>query len=223
SGGPFLVADGPRPARRVRVTFDSGTVSTLTDAEGRELALARLEPVPIGGIYPAGNEDRVLVRLRDVPPVLVKELVATEDHNYYTHHGFDPRALARAVLSLGSQRVQGGSTITQQLVKNFFLTPERTLSRKFTELVMAVLLELHYGKEEILETYLNEIYLGQDRDRAIHGVGLASLYYFGKTVEHLTLAESAVLVGMVKGPTLYDPFRNPERALERRNLVLREA
>ena len=219
---PFLFADGPQPARRVRVTFDSGTVSALTDAEGRELPLARLEPLPIGGIYPAGNEDRVLVRLRDVPPVLVKELIATEDHNYYTHHGFDPRALARAVLSLGSQRIQGGSTITQQLVKNFFLTPERTLSRKFTELVMAVLLELHYGKEEILETYLNEIYLGQDRDRAIHGVGLAAQFYFGKDVQYLTPAEAAVLVALVKGPAVYDPRRHAARALERRNLVLRE-
>src|ERR687887_1573080 len=220
---PFLFADGAQPARRVRVSFDGGTVSTLSDAEGRELPLARLEPLPIGGIYPAGNEDRVLVRLRDVPPVLVKELVATEDHNYYAHHGFDPRALARAVLSLGSQRVQGGSTITQQLVKNFFLTPERTLSRKFTELVMAVLLELHYGKEEILETYLNEIYLGQDRDRAIHGIGLGAQFYFGKDVEQLTLPESALLVALVKGPAHYDPHRHSARALERRNLVLREA
>ncbi|HYL25846.1 MAG TPA: transglycosylase domain-containing protein, partial [Burkholderiales bacterium] len=219
---PFLFADGPQPARRVRVTFDSGTVAALADAEGRELPLARLEPLPIGGIYPAGNEDRVLVRLRDVPPVLVKELIATEDRNYYTHHGFDPRALARAVLSLGSQRIQGGSTITQQLVKNFFLTPERTLSRKFTELVMAVLLELHYGKEEILETYLNEIYLGQDRDRAIHGVGLAAQFYFGKDVQYLTPAEAAVLVALVKGPAVYDPRRHAARALERRNLVLRE-
>src|ERR671934_2652 len=219
---PFLFADGPQPARRVRVRFDGGTVSALSDAEGRELPLARLEPVPIGGLYPAGNEDRVLVRLRDVPPVLVKELIATEDHNYYAHHGFDPRAVARAVLSLGSQRVQGGSTITQQLVKNFFLTPERTLSRKFTELVMAVLLELHYGKEEILETYLNEIYLGQDRDRAIHGVGLAAQFYFGKEVQYLTPAEAAVLVALVKGPAVYDPRRHAARALERRNLVLRE-
>src|SRR5438067_9177190 len=219
---PFLFADGPQAARRVRVTFDGGTVSTLTDAEGRELALARLEPLPIGGIYPAGNEDRVLVRLRDVPPVLVKELIATEDHNYYTHHGFDPRALARAVLSLGSQRVQGGSTITQQLVKNFFLTPERTITRKFTELVMAVLLEVHYGKDEILETYLNEIYLGQDRDRAIHGVGLAAQFFFGKDLTYLTAAETALLVAMVKGPAVYDPRRHPNRALERRNLVLRE-
>src|SRR5205823_13554377 len=130
--------------------------------------------------------------------------------------------LARAVMSLGSNRVQGGSTITQQLVKNFFLTPERTLRRKFTELVMAVLLEVHYGKDEILETYLNEIYLGQDRDRAIHGVGLAAQFYFGKEVQYLTPSEAAPLVALVKGPAVYDPRRHPERALERRNLVLRE-
>jgi penicillin-binding protein 1B len=219
---PFNFWDGAQPARRIRVVFDNGALSRLTDADGRELPLARLEPLPIGGIYAAGNEDRVLVRLKQVPPHLVRELIATEDRNFYSHHGFDPRGLARAVLSLGTGHVQGGSTITQQLVKNFFLTPERTLSRKFTELVMAVLLELHYGKDEILETYLNEIYLGQDRDRAIHGVGLAAQFYFGKEVEYLTPAESALLVALVRGPAIYDPRRHAPRALERRNLVLRE-
>src|SRR5688572_10555735 len=219
---PFVFWDGPQPARRVRLAFEGGSLTALTDAEGREVALARLEPLPIGGIYPAGNEDRVLVRLADVPPHFVKALVATEDRTYFTHAGFAPRSMVRALLSLGSGRLQGGSTITQQLVKNFFLTPERTLQRKATELVMAVLLEVHYGKEEILETYLNEIYLGQDRDRALHGVGLAAQYYFGKEVQHLTLAESALLVAMVKGPGVYDPHRHPAKALERRNLVLRE-
>ncbi len=219
---PFVFWDGPQPARRVRLAFEGGSLTALTDAEGREVALARLEPLPIGGIYPAGNEDRVLVRLADVPPHLVKALVATEDRTYFTHAGFAPRSMVRAMLSLGSGRMQGGSTITQQLVKNFFLTPERTVQRKVTELFMAVLLELHYDKEEILETYLNEIYLGQDRDRAIHGVGLAAQYYFGKDVQHLTLAESALIVAMVKGPSVYDPHRLPARALERRNLVLRE-
>jgi penicillin-binding protein 1B len=205
------------------VAFDGGTVRTVQDAEGRDLPLARLEPLPIGGIYPANNQDRALVRLAEVPKHLVQALIATEDRNFYSHHGFDLRGIARAAVSLvRGNGLQGGSTLTQQLVKNFFLTPERTLSRKLTELVMAVLLELHYDKEEILETYLNEIYIGQDRDRAIHGVGLAALTYFGKTVEHLTLAESALLVGMVKGPAVYDPHRHPQRALERRNLVLRE-
>src|SRR5712671_4321015 len=186
---PFVFWDGLQPAKRVQV------------AEGRELPLARLEPLAIGGIYPANNEDRVLVRLSEVPKSMVQALIANEDRNFYAHHGFDLRGIARAAFSFFTGRgLQGGSTLTQQLVKNFFLTPERTISRKVTELFMSVLLEIHYDKEEILETYLNEIYLGQDRDRAIHGVGLASLFYFGKTVEHLTLAESALLVGMVKGP-----------------------
>jgi len=220
---PFVFWDGTQPAKRIRVVFDGKTVKAVQDSEGKDLPLARLEPLPIGGIYPANNEDRVLVRLSEVPKPLVEALVATEDRNFYTHHGFDLRGIARAAWSfLRGNGLQGGSTLTQQLVKNFFLTPERTISRKVTELLMAVLLEMHYGKEEILETYLNEIYLGQDRDRAIHGVGLASLFYFGKTIDHLTLAESALLVGMVRGPALYDPFRNPQRALDRRNLVLRE-
>jgi len=220
---PFVFWDGPQPARRIRVSFADGAVSGVHDVLGQEVPLARLEPLAIGGIYPANNEDRVLVRLAEVPKHLVQALVATEDRSYFTHRGFDLRGIARAVLSVfRGDRVQGGSTLTQQLVKNFFLTPERTLERKATELVMAVLLEIHYGKEEILETYLNEIYLGQDRDRAIHGVGLAALHYFGKPVQHLTLAESALLVGLARGPAYYDPYRHPQRALERRNLVLRE-
>src|SRR5947208_12847450 len=219
---PFVFWDGPQPAKRLRVAFDGGAVTALRDAGGAELPLVRLEPLPIGGIYPANNEDRVLVRLSEVPQHFVQALIATEDRQFYSHKGFDPRALVRAALSLASDKVQGGSTLTQQLVKNFFLTPERTLQRKLTELIMAVLLELHYDKTEILETYLNEIYFGQDRDRAIHGVGLAAQFYFGKEVQHLTLAESALLVGLVKGPAYYDPYRHPQRALERRNLVLRE-
>jgi penicillin-binding protein 1B len=220
---PFVFWDGAQPAKRVSVGFEGGKVTLLRDAAGAELALARLEPLPIGGIYPAGNEDRVLVRLNDIPKHLVQALIAVEDRNFFSHAGFDPRAVARALWSLTSDKVQGGSTITQQLVKNFFLTPERTLRRKFTELLMAVLLEVHYDKNEILETYLNEIYFGQDRDRAIHGVGLASQFYFGKDVQHLTPAESALLVGLIRGPAHYDPYRHPNRALERRNLVLREA
>src|SRR6266513_2445563 len=187
---PFVFWDGPQPAKRVRIAFEGGAVRAVQDAEGRDLPLARLEPLAIGGIYPANNEDRVLVRLSEVPKPLVQALIANEDRNFYSHHGFDLRGIARAAFSfLRFKGLQGGSTLTQQLVKNFFLTPERTLSRKVTELFMAVLLEMHYDKDEILETYLNEIYLGQDRDRAIHGVGLASLFYFGKTIEHLTLAQ----------------------------------
>ena len=220
---PFVFWDGPQEAKRVRATFSDKEVSSLHDAQGAELPLARLEPLLIGGIYPANNEDRVLVRLDEVPKHFVDALVATEDRSFFSHHGFDPRGLARAAWSVMTGKgLQGGSTLTQQLVKNFFLTPERTVWRKFTELIMAVLLEVHYDKQEILETYLNEIYLGQDRDRAVHGVGLAAQHYFGKQVQNLSLAESALLVGMVKGPAVYDPYRHAQRALERRNLVLRE-
>src|SRR5688572_15549422 len=219
---PFVFWDGPQPAQRVRVSFEGAAVSSLRDAKGAELALARLDPLLIGGIYPSNNEDRVLVRLKEVPKHLVDALVAIEDRKFFSHAGVDPRGVARALMSLASGDVQGGSTLTQQLVKNFFLTRERTVQRKFTEMIMALLLELHYGKEEILETYLNEIYLGQDRDRAIHGIGLGAQFYFGKPVQDLSLAESALLVGMVKGPALLDPRRHPQRALERRNLVLRE-
>ena len=220
---PFLFWDGPQAARRIRVAFSDGAVTMVQDAEGTELPLARLEPSLIGGIYPANNQDRVLVRLAEVPKHLIQALVATEDRSFHTHSGFDPRGIARAAWSLlrGGER-QGGSTITQQLVKNFFLTPERTLRRKATEIVMAVLLELHYSKDEILETYLNEIYLGQDRDRAIHGIGLGALHYFGKPVQQVAVAESALLIALVKGPAIYDPYRHPPRALDRRNLVLRE-
>ena len=219
---PFVFWDGAQPPRGVTVGFEGGKVSMLKDGAGQDVPLARVEPLPIGGIYPAGNEDRILVRLNDVPKHLVEELIAVEDRSFRTHHGFDPRGLARAARSIFSDRVQGGSTITQQLVKNFFLTPERTIRRKATELVMAVLLEMHYEKDEILETYLNEIYFGQDRDRAIHGVGLAAQYYFAKDVQYLSVAESATLVGMIRGPGHYDPYKQAARTLERRNLVLRE-
>src|SRR5574341_1420856 len=190
---PFIFWDGAQAPKYVVVTFDGGRVASLRDKSGAEMDIARIEPLLIGGIYPAGNEDRMLVRLGDVPPHFIRELLAVEDRNFYRHHGFDTRALARAAWSLTTDKVQGGSTITQQLVKNFFLTPTRTLQRKVTELVMAVLLELHYDKNEILETYLNEIYFGQDRDRAIHGVGLAAQFYFGKDIQHLSIAESALL------------------------------
>jgi penicillin-binding protein 1B len=218
----FVFWDGPQAAQRLRLEFSGGKLVSLRDADGKDVTLARLEPLLIGGIYPAHNEDRVLVRLDQVPPQLIQALVSIEDRKFYSHAGVDPRGLARAVVSTLSGDVQGGSTLTQQLVKNFFLSSERTLQRKFTEIVMALLLELHYDKDEILQTYLNEIYLGQDRNRAIHGVGLASQFYFGKPVQELSLPEAALLVGMVKGPGLYDPHRHRERALERRNLVLQE-
>jgi penicillin-binding protein 1B len=221
---PFVFWDGQQPALALRLRLRDERLEALRDrGTDAEVKLARLDPLLIGGIYPAHNEDRVLVKLDEVPRALVNALVAIEDRKFHSHIGVDPRGVARAaVATLFGKGVQGGSTLTQQLVKNFFLTPERTLKRKFTEVIMALLLELHYEKHEILEAYINEIYLGQDRNRAIHGFGLAAHFYFGKPLERLTLAESALLVGMVKGPALYDPHRHPDRALERRNLVLAE-
>src|SRR3989338_7665487 len=220
----FPFWDGAQPARALRLAFRGGKIETLRE-RGNDFPvdLVRLDPLLIGGIYPAHNEDRVLVKFDEVPRDLVNALLAIEDRQFYSHIGVDPRGVARAtVATLSGKGVQGGSTLTQQLVKNFYLTPERTLRRKVTEMVMALLLELHYDKQEILEAYVNEIYLGQDRNRAIHGFGLAAHHYFGKPLQRLTLAESALLVGMVKGPSLYDPHRHPQRALERRNLVLAE-
>ena len=218
----FQFYEGAEPAQRIRVKFSGDYVAGLTQASGQDLAVARLEPLLIGGLYPAHNEDRILIKLDQVPPYLVDTLVAVEDREFFHHFGVSPKSIARAfwVNASAGQMRQGGSTLTQQLVKNFFLTSERSLTRKATEAMMAVLLELHYSKQEILEAYLNEVFLGQDGQRAVHGFGLASQYFFSQPLAELKLHQVALLVGMVKGPTYYNPRRNPDRALERRNLVL---
>lgn len=218
----FQFYEGAEQSQRLRVRFSGDFVAGLSSANGSALPVARLEPVLIGGLYPAHNEDRILIKLDQVPPYLVETLVAVEDREFFNHFGVSPKSIARAVwvnLTAGQVR-QGGSTLTQQLVKNFYLTNERSITRKITEAMMAVLLELHYDKQEILEAYLNEVFLGQDGRRAVHGFGLASQYFFGQPLAELKLPQVALLVGMVKGPTYYNPRRNPERALERRNLVL---
>lgn len=219
---PFVFWDGAQPSYTLQLSFGPGGLEMLSNRHnGTTVNLARLDPEYIGGIYPGHNEDRVLVKLDEVPADLVNALLAVEDRRYYSHIGVDPRGTARALVStLSGGARQGGSTLTQQLVKNFFLTPERTLKRKFNEALMALLLEYHYGKDEILETYINEIYLGQDKNRAIHGFGLAAQFYFGKRLSELSLAQSAMLVAIVKGPKLYDPHKHPARAMERRNLAL---
>lgn len=183
--------------------------------------IARLEPMLIGGIYPQHNEDRVLIKLNKVPKTLIEALIATEDRNFYHHHGLSIRGTARALVSnvTGGKR-QGGSTLTQQLVKNFYLSPERTLKRKVNEALMSLLLEFHYNKDEILEAYLNEVNLGQNGNYSINGYGLASQFYFGLPLRELNVAQQAYLVGLVQGPSLYNPWRNPEGALKRRNTVL---
>ena len=219
----FDFPEGREASQLIRLRLDQGRLSSLADQQGRSLTLTRLEPILIGGIYPGHNEDRELVRLSDVPDLLPKALVVVEDRDFYEHAGISLKGIARAMwVNLRAGRfVQGGSTLTQQLIKNFYLTSERTLARKLLELPMAVLLDLHYAKDDILEAYLNEVYLGQDGARAIHGFGQGSLFYFGRPASELELHQVALLAGLVKGPSYYDPRRHPDRALARRDLVLR--
>lgn len=208
-------------ARQVRLEFSGRRLVSL-NSEGKRLPVLRLEPVQIGGVYPRHREDRLLLKLAESPVSLRQALLAVEDKGFYQHWGISPTGIARAALAnmKAGRVVQGGSTITQQLVKNYYLSSERSLLRKLTEVLMALLLELHFDKDDILEAYLNEVYLGQDGPRAIHGFGLASRHYFDRPLEQLGLHQQALLVGMVKGPSLYNPLRNPERALGRRNTVL---
>ena len=217
----FDFPDEREPGRRVLIEFSGDRVNSLS-ARGRAVDLMRLEPMRIGGIYPQHGEDRVLARLDDIPVTLREGLMAVEDRDFNQHWGFSPVGISRAALSnlRSGQVVAGGSTITQQLVKNYYLTSDRTIIRKLTELVMAVLLELHYEKDQILESYLNEVYLGQEGRHSVHGFALASQHYFDTPLEQLGLHEQALMIGMIKGPSFYNPQRNPKRALERRNLVL---
>lgn len=221
---PFSFWDGPQPGRTVRLRFGGGQIRGLRALDdGKDPALLRLDPLLIGSIYPAKQgEDRILVKLGEVPPMLPAGLIVVEDRAFLDHHGVSPKGILRAAWAnlRAGQVVQGGSTITQQLVKNFYLNNQQTLARKAKEALMAILLDAHYDKEAILEAYLNEVYLGQDGGRAIHGFGLASYFYFDKPVEELRPHEIALLVAMVKGPSYYHPRRHPDRARARRNLVL---
>lgn len=231
SGGSFVFRtrdftfwDGEEISRSVRLEFADDRVLGLWKADdGAALDLLRLDPAQIGSIYPAHNEDRILVQLSDVPDLLIQTLLIVEDRNFYEHYGISPRSILRALFAniRAGHTVQGGSTLTQQLVKNFFLTNERSFSRKINEAIMALLVDWHYEKDEILEAYLNEVYLGQDGHRAIHGFGLASQFYFGRPVSKLTPSQIAMLVALVKGPSYYDPRRHLLRAHQRRDLVLK--
>src|SRR5689334_6357014 len=220
---PFGFWDGPQPGARVEIDFAEREVAELYDEDAKAgRPLLRLDPLLIGSIYPTAGEDRALVKLDEVPPLLPAGLIHVEDRHFEDHLGVDPKAILRAAwANLRARRaVQGGSTITQQLVRNFFLTLDRTWNRKITEAFMAILLEAHYSKQEILEAYLNEVHLGQDGGRAVHGFGLASQFYFNKPLSELQPQEIALLIAVVKGPSYYNPRRNPDRAKERRNLVL---
>lgn len=218
----FVFSDKKEQASRYSIYFNTQnhTVEKLVGADD-DLVL-RMEPKEIGSIYPRHGEDRILVKLENIPALLGQALIAVEDKDFAHHYGISPKGIARAMLvNIKAGRfVQGGSTLTQQLVKNFYLTQEKKLWRKIQEALMAPLLELHYSKSEILEAYINEIYLGQSGPRAIHGFGLASKHYFNRTLNDLQPQHIALLIATVKGASYYNPWRYPERAKQRRNIVL---
>jgi len=211
------------PSRVLVLRLEGNLIGELYDAEnGRELGAAFLEPELVGAYYGPDHEQRELVRVGDVPPHLIDAILAVEDQRFHEHRGVDFRRILGALvanLRAGGIR-QGGSTLTQQLVKNFFLTPERSLERKLQEAVMALIVEARYEKDAILEAYLNEIYLGQRGSTAIHGVGEAAHFYFGKGVRDLTLPESALIAAIIKSPNGLSPHADAERARKRRDLVL---
>jgi len=220
----FEFWDGVEQGKKISIRFSGDEIVSLRRrGSGADIDLVRVEPLLIGGIYPAHKEDRLLVQLENTPELLIETLFAVEDRDFYSHYGVVPRAILRAAWAniRAGRTVQGGSTITQQLVKNLFLSKERSLIRKANEAIMALLIEWHYQKKEILEAYINEVYLGQSGQRAIHGFGLASNFYFGRRLKELNLSQIATLAGIIKGPSYYDPRRHPKRATQRRNLVLK--
>ena len=219
----FSFWDQQQDGRLIRLKFSPAEITGITDLSNfHELAIVRLDPLQIGSFYPTRKEDRILIKLAETPDTLIQGLLATEDRDFYQHYGISMKAIARAMWAniRAGGIVQGGSTITQQLIKNFYLTSERSLWRKINEVFMALIIEYRYSKDEILEAYLNEVFLGQDGASAVHGFGLASEFYFGQPLKDLPLPKVASLVALVRGPSYYDPRRHPERALARRNLVL---
>ena len=212
---------GLSSSQRVRIDVRGERIVRVT-REGRDIGAAALEPEILASAGDRPGEDHRPVRLRDVPFSLLQAVLAAEDHRFFDHPGVDLRGLLRAAwVNVREGRVaQGGSTITQQLVKNRLLDPKRTLLRKIDEAWLATLIEWRYSKERILEAYLNEIYLGQRGSIAIRGVASASRAYFRKEVHQLTVAEAALLAGMIRAPNTYSPSVNPTRARERRNVVL---
>jgi penicillin-binding protein 1B len=214
----------PLEDRLVHVDLDREVVVGLRDLRsGDPLFSLQLEPELISGLYDSTWEERREVALRDLPPRLVRAVILTEDRRFYSHPGVDPIGIARALVTdvRSGGLVQGGSTLTQQLMKNFFLSEERTMRRKVKEALMAALAEWRYGKDEILENYLNEIYLGQNGLQGIFGVWEASQFYFARPPQELSLSDMALLAGLIRAPNALSPFRRPERALQRRDTILR--
>jgi penicillin-binding protein 1B len=221
----FVGLDGRHAAQRIALELAGGRIASLVDsANGKALNLAEIDPARIATLYGAQQEERRLVQLEQLPALLVTGLQAVEDRDFKNHHGVDLAAILRAGWAnlTAGRVVQGGSTLTQQLVKNLFLDRGQSFVRKFNEALIALLIEYRYDKRRILEAYVNEIFLGQQGGQAVHGFAAASEFYFGREVDSLSTADIALLVGMVQGPSLYDPRRSPQRALERRNRVLQQ-
>lgn len=218
----FAFWDGLQESQHLTISTRGRVIIGMTAADGEEIPVFRLDPLLIGSIFPIHGEDRIVVTPQEVSALLPAALKVVEDRQFDAHFGVDFSAIARAAwVNLRAGHIaQGGSTLTQQLVKSYFLDNRRTFSRKSEEAIMAMLLEAHFEKQDLMNAYINEIYLGQDGRRAIHGFGLASYFYFGKPLAELQLHEVALLVAIVRGPSYYDPRRHPQRARERRDLVL---
>lgn len=221
---PFEFPDEAEPKVSLLLTFQGQRITEIKNADTRdELGYVRMDPVLLDRINRIDpKEDRIFIQLNEVPEALINTLLEIEDRSFKTNMGVNFFAIARAFVknAIAHGVVEGGSTITQQLVKNYFLTSERSYTRKFKEIIMALIMNHRYTKDQILEAYLNEIYLGQNGSAGIYGFGLASYFYFGVPVSELSQEQMALLVGIIKGPSYYDPWRHPEKALERRNVVL---
>ncbi|MDO6709601.1 penicillin-binding protein 1B [Aliiglaciecola sp. 2_MG-2023] len=220
----FHFPDGFQAETALSLTVKSGRVSSIVNLNsGKQIDSFRLEPWLVTRLISEGKEDRMLVSLGQVPKELVEALVLVEDKDFYQHHGIAPLSILRALIAniSAGRAVQGGSTLTQQLVKNMYLTNEKSITRKIKEAFMSILIDARYSKDQIMEAYLNEVFLGQNGNTGVHGFGLASYFYFDRPLNELNLEEMTTLVGMIKGPSYYNPRRHPERVIERRNLVLR--
>jgi penicillin-binding protein 1B len=230
-GGRFRIASrgftdigGPVAPGRIEVLLSEGRVVSIKDQNGKPLNSVVLDPARIAALYGASQEERQLVRAADLPPLLVTGLQAVEDRDFKSHHGVDVFGILRAawVNAREGEMRQGGSTLTQQLVRGLFLSNQRSLRRKINEALYAIIIESRFDKQRILEAYLNQVYLGQQGSQSIHGVAAASQFWFGRPLVSLPTEDVALMIGLIKGPSYYDPRRSPDRALLRRNVVLGE-